>query len=109
MPVANTTSPPTAHWPPKGRPEKRVPRSEEHTSELQSPMYLVCRLLLEKKKITITSPTSAIPPRTVNRTTYLHALGRARMVDGGPYATSPRESYTPPRAISRPKPVVCII
>src|SRR5437762_10207908 len=30
-------------------------RSEEHTSELQSPMYLVCRLLLEnKKKITPT-------------------------------------------------------
>src|SRR5436189_4229447 len=40
-----------------GRPEtsrRLVPtgksRSEEHTSELQSPMYLVCRLLLEKKK-----------------------------------------------------------
>src|SRR5437763_5730635 len=30
--------------------EKRLAlRSEEHTSELQSPMYLVCRLLLEKK------------------------------------------------------------
>src|SRR5437762_6687489 len=29
-------------------------RSEEHTSELQSPMYLVCRLLLEKKKSTTT-------------------------------------------------------
>src|SRR5437762_10529148 len=29
-------------------------RSEEHTSELQSPMYLVCRLLLEKKKKTQT-------------------------------------------------------
>src|SRR5437762_3782442 len=29
-----------------------VDRSEEHTSELQSPMYLVCRLLLEKKKTT---------------------------------------------------------
>src|SRR5437762_10200300 len=28
----------------------REMRSEEHTSELQSPMYLVCRLLLEKKK-----------------------------------------------------------
>src|SRR5437762_12445451 len=28
----------------------RSNRSEEHTSELQSPMYLVCRLLLEKKK-----------------------------------------------------------
>src|SRR5437762_7475228 len=27
-----------------------VARSEEHTSELQSPMYIVCRLLLEKKK-----------------------------------------------------------
>src|SRR5437762_9953176 len=27
----------------------RIFRSEEHTSELQSPMYLVCRLLLEKK------------------------------------------------------------
>src|SRR5436189_3767791 len=38
-------------------------RSEEHTSELQSPMYLVCRLLLEKKKTTT-------PDQTIfNRTT----------------------------------------
>src|SRR3712207_8240806 len=29
---------------------QRPPRSEEHTSELQSRQYLVCRLLLEKKK-----------------------------------------------------------
>src|SRR3712207_7001274 len=29
----------------------RTPRSEEHTSELQSRQYLVCRLLLEKKHI----------------------------------------------------------
>src|SRR2546425_5074055 len=29
-----------------------APRSEEHTSELQSLAYLVCRLLLEKKKLT---------------------------------------------------------
>src|SRR5690348_17781376 len=28
----------------------RLKRSEEHTSELQSPVHLVCRLLLEKKK-----------------------------------------------------------
>src|SRR5438876_9757910 len=28
----------------------RLERSEEHTSELQSPVHLVCRLLLEKKK-----------------------------------------------------------
>src|SRR5438552_13519530 len=30
--------------------EQRPTRSEEHTSELQSPDHLVCRLLLEKKK-----------------------------------------------------------
>src|SRR5438876_7238197 len=29
---------------------RRLSRSEEHTSELQSPVHLVCRLLLEKKK-----------------------------------------------------------
>src|SRR5438552_11807019 len=33
-----------------GRVTGKVPRSEEHTSELQSPDHLVCRLLLEKKK-----------------------------------------------------------
>src|SRR5690348_17364449 len=32
------------------RVEARLIRSEEHTSELQSPVHLVCRLLLEKKK-----------------------------------------------------------
>src|SRR3712207_7455179 len=35
-----------------------VPRSEEHTSELQSRQYLVCRLLLEKKKDRHQSRTS---------------------------------------------------
>src|SRR5437764_8660365 len=34
-------------------PERLLERSEEHTSELQSPMYLVCRLLLEKKKTAV--------------------------------------------------------
>src|SRR3712207_6928024 len=33
-----------------GLPQQRARRSEEHTSELQSRQYLVCRLLLEKKK-----------------------------------------------------------
>src|SRR3712207_8809190 len=33
-------------------------RSEEHTSELQSRQYLVCRLLLEKKKTQLTKVTS---------------------------------------------------
>src|SRR3712207_6902818 len=35
-----------------GRPSATRRRSEEHTSELQSRQYLVCRLLLEKKKNT---------------------------------------------------------
>src|SRR5438445_8179495 len=37
-------------------------RSEEHTSELQSRQYLVCRLLLEKKKKN--TPTEMFPTRT---------------------------------------------
>src|SRR3712207_6978939 len=36
-------------------PEAEYARSEEHTSELQSRQYLVCRLLLEKKKTTMKS------------------------------------------------------
>src|SRR2546422_4083191 len=39
---------------PSGANESLVKRSEEHTSELQSRLHLVCRLLLEKKK-TITN------------------------------------------------------
>src|SRR3712207_8907613 len=40
-------------------PLPRLERSEEHTSELQSRQYLVCRLLLEKKNIqkSITAPS----------------------------------------------------
>src|ERR1017187_10485501 len=46
-----------SRWAGRGRDDRRdgeaeagvAHRSEEHTSELQSPMYLVCRLLLEKK------------------------------------------------------------
>src|SRR2546429_6135025 len=43
-------------------------RSEEHTSELQSRLHLVCRLLLEKKKnITYTSPQLYIAQLTLVR------------------------------------------
>src|SRR2546425_6668997 len=41
---------PSAPSPPPAAPRQAAPRSEEHTSELQSLAYLVCRLLLEKKK-----------------------------------------------------------
>src|SRR2546422_1693514 len=42
-------------------PAARV-RSEEHTSELQSRLHLVCRLLLEKKKNIIRYGRTSIPP-----------------------------------------------
>src|SRR5256885_7004583 len=54
-------------------------RSEEHTSELQSPCNLVCRLLLEKKKIT---------------SLHLHYHGRDRSYPAAP----------PRRSSSRPMP-----
>src|SRR2546422_8224798 len=42
-----------ASWLPKG-----TMRSEEHTSELQSRLHIVCRLLLEKKKTQAKRPTT---------------------------------------------------
>src|SRR2546422_1596952 len=55
-------------------PPAMLRRSEEHTSELQSRLHLVCRLLLEKKKQTprarpVRSNTKAQPPRTSARVT----------------------------------------
>src|SRR5690348_17465032 len=50
------------------QPEARsLPRSEEHTSELQSPVHLVCRLLLEKKK-------GFGPAHLVSSIHYLHSI-----------------------------------
>src|SRR3712207_6998336 len=53
-------------WPPP----QRTPRSEEHTSELQSRQYLVCRLLLEKNTYTHKSRSSR-PPQCTYRTRRL--------------------------------------
>src|SRR5947209_5691306 len=67
-------------------------RSEEHTSELQSRQYLVCRLLLEKKKAVQSDdrgvrgwrsrgdPSSARRPATP----CVAGLGRGRIVGHGP-------------------------
>src|SRR5438876_7629942 len=44
-------------------PKTATGRSEEHTSELQSPVHLVCRLLLEKKKIPPPTLRPAPPER----------------------------------------------
>src|SRR5256884_3237640 len=51
-------------------------RSEEHTSELQSRLHLVCRLLLEKKKRAATShrPAQARPHRTGTPAAYLACI-----------------------------------
>src|SRR6202451_4780485 len=50
---------------------KQPPRSEEHTSELQSPEYLVCRLLLETKVQPILSRTSSCSRTTDTSTAIL--------------------------------------
>src|SRR2546423_13909576 len=47
------------NWSSRMRRVNSLTRSEEHTSELQSLAYLVCRLLLEKKKITTEYHTGA--------------------------------------------------
>src|SRR5258707_4503715 len=53
--------------------ESTRPRSEEHTSELQSRQYLVCRLLLEKKKKTVARQYAAARQNTnVPLTTQPH-------------------------------------
>src|SRR5215203_7520931 len=61
LPISRGVRPARRHRPgrsPHHRPGRHHPgRSEEHTSELQSRQYLVCRLLLEKKKT-----NTQIPP-----------------------------------------------
>src|SRR5687767_15195398 len=75
-----------AYEAPDGAPLRQVaatPRSEEHTSELQSLAYLVCRLLLEKKKhktITISSITSEL------RWFTTATKPRKMVCSGSPYA-----------------------
>src|SRR5256885_2552517 len=70
--------------------EPRGERSEEHTSELQSPCNLVCRLLLEKKKNT----------RLTQRT---DALGAA-LQGHEPHLAAPPEAatFTPSTLVRRP-------
>src|SRR5690348_18106193 len=51
-------------------------RSEEHTSELQSPVHLVCRLLLEKKKKKKTKSEIQYTTNTQTNTSIIRSLGR---------------------------------
>src|SRR5947199_6641257 len=63
-----------------GAPGSEVPRSEEHTSELQSLRHLVCRLLLEKKK-KHRGPHSSVHERGT----------MVRLACGGSPSTAPKE------------------
>src|SRR5687768_18154559 len=62
---------PVVPRPQRGQPERDRDRSEEHTSELQSRLHLVCRLLLEKKKKKL---ETSLPPFTFNVHVYRIAL-----------------------------------
>src|SRR5690348_17485203 len=68
----------------------RVSRSEEHTSELQSPVHLVCRLLLEKKK-NRTSGSWRLPRSACSR-----IWSCASSLRRWPTCTRRPASYTPP-------------
>src|SRR5256885_9273570 len=61
------TAPGVAKRCPLAHQDRSLVRSEEHTSELQSPCNLVCRLLLEKKK-TPNTPHSELPTTSIHRT-----------------------------------------
>src|SRR5687768_18109412 len=54
-----------------GRGRRRAGRSEEHTSELQSRLHLVCRLLLEKKKKKTSHPPHTLRTSVQNRSSAL--------------------------------------
>src|ERR1035438_6740074 len=58
-----------------------INRSEEHTSELQSLRHLVCRLLLEKKKLHLRPPVSCAP-RPGCRPRRARPPGRGRALAG---------------------------
>src|SRR3989475_2408855 len=77
----------------------RIPRSEEHTSELQSQSNLVCRLLLEKKNNTTTKA------KTLQTPTPAHVRRRHRRSAG---STAYREGTTcqPPTLLHRRPPIV---
>src|SRR5256885_4209692 len=66
-------------------------RSEEHTSELQSPCNLVCRLLLEKKELSLRYNSAPLPRRgiTASGCPTIRARGFGRR-------------HVPPMDISRP-------
>src|SRR5437879_8349239 len=66
-------------------------RSEEHTSELQSPMYLVCRLLLEKKN----QSRRQLYIRDIDRTSSRQSTRHSDIAAAGSSAESTNNGYLP--------------
>src|SRR6266496_1576301 len=78
--------PPATGRPPRGPGPWPAPRSEEHTSELQSRRDLVCRLLLEKKNDHEPVVDAAKPWAVMRATAHRNVEPRVtRDVDGGDY------------------------
>src|SRR5258708_11547498 len=76
---------PTRHSPER----LRELRSEEHTSELQSPDHLVCRLLLEKKK------TTRIGQRMIKVTPVMSRRARCSALHSGTSLLQASDAATP--------------
>src|SRR3712207_6869217 len=84
---------------------RRAPRSEEHTSELQSRQYLVCRLLLEKKNKQITgynrfrsprlTPTPYTTSTLVRRLITTHTTPLATPTASAPLLSAAQTDPTP--------------
>src|ERR1039457_6068928 len=70
-------------------------RSEEHTSELQSPCNLVCRLLLEKKHQTFLSVELGAARKRFTRCAELSTARRVTYVAEGSPCTSSRDELAP--------------
>src|SRR2546421_1519646 len=75
-------------------------RSEEHTSELQSRSDLVCRLLLEKKKVKPTRGWNCIFPTGSAQQRCLQEATRSRRLEGG----TNRLGYLPAHVPAPPDP-----
>src|SRR3712207_7626428 len=87
-----------------GRQGYRFCRSEEHTSELQSRQYLVCRLLLEKKNQTLEIPTVLPVPEQAPPHVHLFPHPRAKCLFVLLAHLHPHTTLSPPLTPPQPLP-----